>query len=45
MMPQSVLPFKLKRTEDHIAARSGLALYAELMKAMRVIINPSCNTT
>ena len=36
MIPQSVLPFKLKRTEDHITARSGLALYAEFMKAMKV---------
>jgi len=36
MIPQSVLPFKLKRTEEHITARSGLALYAEFMKAMRV---------
>ena len=37
MMHQSVLPFKLKRTEEHITARSGLALYAEFMKAMRVM--------
>jgi hypothetical protein len=36
MIPQSVLPFKLKRTEEHITSRSGLALYAEFMKAMRV---------
>ena len=36
MIPQSVMPFKLKRTEEHITARSGLALYAEFMKAMRV---------
>ena len=36
MIPQSVLPFKLKRTDDRITARSGLALYAEFMKAMRV---------
>jgi len=36
MIPQSVLPFKLKRTEDRITARSGLALYAEFMKAMKV---------
>ena len=36
MIHQSVLPFKLKRTEDRITARSGLALYAEFMKAMRV---------
>jgi hypothetical protein len=31
-----MLPFKLKRTEEHITARSGLVLYAEFMKAMRV---------
>ena len=36
MIQQSVLPFKLKRTEARITARSGLALYAEFMKAMRV---------
>ena len=36
MIHQSVLPFKLKRTEERITARSGLALYAEFMKAMRV---------
>src|SRR5665811_1992264 len=36
MIHRSVLPFKLKRTEERITARSGLALYAEFMKAMRV---------
>src|SRR5450759_5285397 len=36
MIHRSVLPFKLKRTEERITARSGLTLYAEFMKAMRV---------
>jgi hypothetical protein len=36
MIQQNVLPFKLKRTEERITARSGLALYAEFMEAMRV---------
>ena len=36
MIHRSVLPFKLKRTEERITARSGLVLYAEFMKAMRV---------
>ena len=36
MIHRSVLPFKLKRTEEQVTARSGFALYAEFMKAMRV---------
>lgn len=36
MIQQNVLPFKLKRSEERITARSGLALYAEFMEAMRV---------
>lgn len=36
MIRQTVLPFKLKRTEERITARSGLALYAEFMQAMKV---------
>lgn len=33
---QTVLPFKLERTEAQITARSGLALYAEVLHAMGV---------
>ncbi len=36
MIRQTVLPFKLKRTEERLTARSGLALYAEFMQAMKV---------
>lgn len=36
MIQQSVIPFKLKRTEERITARSGLAIYAEWIKAMDV---------
>jgi len=36
MIRQTVLPFKLKRTEEKITARSGLALYAEFTQAMKV---------
>lgn len=36
MIQQSVMPFKLKRTEERITARSGLSLYAEWVKAMGV---------
>lgn len=36
MIHRSVLPFKIKRSEERITARSGLALYAEFIKAMRV---------
>jgi len=36
MIRQTVLPFKLKRTEEKITARSGLVLYEEFMRAMGV---------
>ncbi len=36
MIRQTVLPFKLKRTEERITARSGLALFVEFMQAMKV---------
>ncbi|MFZ2397315.1 MAG: hypothetical protein WAW31_01375 [Smithella sp.] len=36
MIQQSALPFKLKRGQERITSRSGLALYAEFMKAMKV---------
>lgn len=36
MIQQSVMPFKIKRTEERITARSGLVLYAEWMRAMGV---------
>lgn len=34
MIRQTVLPFKLERTEERITARSGLVVYAEFMRAM-----------
>lgn len=34
MVRQTVLPFKLQRTDAQITARSGLTLYAEFMQAM-----------
>lgn len=36
MVRQTILPFKLERTEERITARSGLALYAEFLKALGV---------
>lgn len=36
MLRQTVLPFKLERTEEKVTARSGLVLYAEFMRAMGV---------
>ena len=36
MVGQKVLPFKIKRTEEKITARSGLALFAEFYEAMGV---------
>lgn len=36
MIRQTVLPFKLERTEERVTARSGLALYAEFMKGMKL---------
>ena len=32
MIRQTVLAFKLEKTEEKVTARSGLALYAEFMK-------------
>ena len=34
MIRQTVLPFKLERTEEKVTARSGLALYAEFMEGI-----------
>ena len=36
MVRQTVFSFKLKRTEEKVTARSGLALFAEFMEAMGV---------
>ena len=36
MVRQNVMPFKLKRTDEKITARSGLALFAEFFEAMGV---------
>ena len=36
MLRQTVMGFKLERTEDRVTARSGLVLYAEFMRAMGV---------
>ena len=36
MIQQTVMPFKLKRTEERMTPRSGLVLYAEFMRAMGV---------
>ncbi len=36
MIRQRVLPFKLERTEEKVTARSGLVLYAEFMKGMKL---------
>jgi hypothetical protein len=36
MIRQTVLPFKLKSTEERITARSGLVLYGEFFRAMGV---------
>lgn len=36
MVRQSVFPFKLKRTDEKITARSGLALFAEFFEAMGI---------
>jgi len=36
MIRQTVLPFKLERTEERVTARSGLVLYGEFMRAMGV---------
>ena len=36
MIRQTVMGFKLERTEEKVTARSGLVLYAEFMEAMGV---------
>lgn len=36
MVRQTILPFKLERTEERITARSGLTLYAEFLHALRI---------
>lgn len=36
MIQQTVMPFKLRRTEERMTPRCGLVLYAEFMKAMGV---------
>jgi predicted hydrolase (HD superfamily) len=36
MIQQAILPFKLERTDEQITARSGLALFAELVRAFKV---------
>jgi len=36
MVRQNVMPYKLKRTDEKITARSGLALFAEFFEAMGV---------
>ena len=36
MIQQTVMPFKLKRTEEMITARSGLVIFAEFMKALKL---------
>ena len=36
MIRQTVMPFKLERTQERVTARSGLVLYGEFMRAMGV---------
>ena len=36
MLQQAILPFKLERTDELITPRSGLALFAELVRAFKV---------
>ena len=36
MIAQGILPFKLERTEELITPRSGLALFAEVIRALKV---------
>jgi len=36
MIRQTVLPFKVERTEERVTARSGLVLYAEFMRGMKL---------
>jgi hypothetical protein len=36
MIQQGILPFKIERTEEMITARSGLALFAEVVRTVKV---------
>jgi len=36
MISQGILPFKIERTEELITPRSGLALFAEVIRALGV---------
>jgi len=36
MITQGILPFKLELTEEQITPRSGLALFAEVIRALKV---------
>lgn len=36
MIQQGILPFKIVRTDELITARSGLVLFAEVMKALKI---------
>jgi hypothetical protein len=36
MITQGKLPFKLEITDEEITPRSGLALYAEVLRAFRI---------
>ena len=36
IIPQGLLPFKVERTDELITPRSGLALFAEVMRAFRI---------
>jgi hypothetical protein len=35
MIQQGILPFKLEITEEEITPRSGLVLYAEVLRALK----------
>ena len=36
MISQGILPFKIERTEEQITPRSGLAMFAEVIRALGV---------
>lgn len=36
MITKGILPFKLERTDELITPRSGLALFAEIVRALKV---------
>ena len=36
MIAQGILPFKLERTDEAITPRGGLALFAELVRTLKV---------